>query len=68
MRRDRVRVLKLRIIKLLDWFDDRIIGHRFYWLCHRIGTSDWWGDGWNETMTAADIEQLAKKHEADEDL
>ncbi len=17
----------------LDWFDDRVIGHRFYWLC-----------------------------------
>jgi len=21
----------------LDWFDDRIIGHRFYWLCKFIG-------------------------------
>lgn len=21
---------------VLDWFDDKIIGHRFYWLCEFV--------------------------------
>lgn len=39
--------MKLRLIKIADWIDDRIIGHRLYGkrggLCHIIGTSKWWG-------------------------
>lgn len=35
--------VKLAIIKALDWIDDRVIGHRVYWICHAIGTSSWWG-------------------------
>jgi len=23
-------------IKRLDWFDDRIIGHRIYWFCNFV--------------------------------
>jgi hypothetical protein len=42
--------MKLRLIKALDWFDDRILAHRAYTLvpgypgglCHFIATSSWW--------------------------
>lgn len=37
--------MKLQLIKLLDWLDDKIIGHRIPWLCDQIAWSPWWDDG-----------------------
>lgn len=36
--------MRLKIILLLDWIDDSIIGHRIRPLCHVIARSSWWGD------------------------
>lgn len=33
--------LRYAAIRALDWIDDRL-GHRWYWLCHRINMSPWW--------------------------
>lgn len=60
--------MKLRIIKLLDWIDDRIIGHRFHWLCEYIAEHDWWdfnpeiGNGTNfrPAQTFEELEALLK--------
>lgn len=40
---------KLAVIQFLDWLDDRILGHRWYWLCGKVALSSWWGpDHWVE--------------------
>lgn len=45
----KVMTLKHRIILMLDWIDDRIIGHRFYFICQWIGCHPWWpADNWKE--------------------
>lgn len=36
--------MKKFIIHLLDMFDDRIVGHRWHWLCNYISFSSWWGE------------------------
>jgi len=36
--------MKLWIIHLLDWIDENILFHRFYWVCQKIGLSKWWGE------------------------
>jgi len=36
--------MKLYLIKILDWIDDKILGHRFYWICDKIASSNWWDD------------------------
>jgi len=35
--------VKLRIIRAVDWIDDKILRHRIYWLCEKICMSSWWG-------------------------
>lgn len=30
------------IIHVLDWVDDVILRHSWYWLCNRIAKSEWW--------------------------
>lgn len=42
-----MKLLKLVVIILLDLFDDRILHHRFYWLCQWIGNHPTWWDGYN---------------------
>lgn len=39
--------MKLMIIKVLDWFDVKVLNHRFYWVCCKIGLSSWWGNNDN---------------------
>lgn len=34
--------MKLRLIRLADWFDVHILGHRFHSICTLIGNSKWW--------------------------
>jgi hypothetical protein len=36
--------LKLRLIHFLDFLDDRVLDHRFPWLCDRLAMCSWWGD------------------------
>jgi hypothetical protein len=43
--------IKRLLITCADWFDDKILQHRFHWLCWRIGMSPWWGD----TNNAVDL-------------
>lgn len=40
-------ILRWRLIQLIDLFDDRLIGHRFYSLCTFCGESDWWEAGFH---------------------
>lgn len=49
--------LKYRLIKLADWIDEHIIGHRFYWLCQLIGLSSWWGENVIDYSQIAEIKQ-----------
>ncbi len=37
-----MKTLKFATIKFLDWIDDKILGHRLYWVCRFVGTSNWW--------------------------
>lgn len=36
--------LKYVLIRIADWLDDRVLNHPSYWLCQKIGLSDWWGN------------------------
>lgn len=36
--------MKLWLIHLFDWFDDRILRHSIYWVCQKIELSSWWGE------------------------
>ena len=36
--------MKLHIIKFLDYIDDKIFQHRWYWLCELIASSTWWDE------------------------
>jgi hypothetical protein len=38
--------LRWRLVQLVDLFDDRVIGHRFYRLCQWCGESSWWEAGY----------------------
>jgi hypothetical protein len=33
---------KKTCIRLLDFVDDKLLKHRWYWLCDKIANSDWW--------------------------
>lgn len=39
-------LVKLTAVLWLDWFDDNIAKHRFYWFCQLVGQLEWW-DGTN---------------------
>lgn len=39
-------ILKWRLVKLVDLFDDRVLGHRFYNVCQWCGGSSWWEAGY----------------------
>jgi hypothetical protein len=34
--------LKFRLIQVFDFIDDRIIRHRYYSICRKVGFSRWW--------------------------
>ena len=36
------RCIKRLVIWSLDAFDNYILRHRSYWVCHKIATSTWW--------------------------
>lgn len=45
--------MKLRLIKLIDWFDANILQHCFYpWLCGWLAEHPWWGP--NEELVDID--------------
>lgn len=35
--------MRLRLIKILDWIDDRVIRHRFHAICRWVADHPWWG-------------------------
>lgn len=37
--------LKSKIGHALDWFDDRVLNHRLYWVCQWLGRLEWYGEG-----------------------
>lgn len=51
--------MKLKLIKLLDWFDDKILDHRFYWICDKISKSTWWGEKVDIELTDNEFMMLA---------
>lgn len=40
-----VYLLRVALADLMDWIDDRLVGHRFHWLCclivQRLYPGDW---------------------------
>lgn len=36
--------MRLCLIRLADWFDARVLGHRAHWVCCAIAESKWWGE------------------------
>lgn len=36
--------MKLRVVRMLDWIDVHILGHRFYRYCVWVSHLTWWGD------------------------
>ena len=51
--------MKLLLIKILDWIDEKIIGHRSYWLCNKIANSEWWGEEVDVEFTNEEFIELA---------
>jgi hypothetical protein len=47
--------LKLILIRLADWLDDRILQHSFPRICQWVGLSDWWG------YDNSDLREMAKR-------
>lgn len=58
--------MKLFLIKLIDWFDDTILSHRWYCLCNWIAHSKWWGEEVTIELTNEEFIILASMaHEQD---
>lgn len=36
--------MKLFLIHIAEYFDVYVLRHRIYWVCQRVGLSEWWGD------------------------
>lgn len=52
--------MKLQLIKLFDWIDDKILRHRFYFICKKIESSKWWGETIEIELTDKYFLKLAK--------
>lgn len=58
--------MKLKLIKFIDWVDDTILHHRFYWICNIISNSSWWGELVEIQLSEQDFIRLATiAHERD---
>lgn len=53
--------MKLLLISFLDWIDDKILDHRFYWLCTFIAHSKWWGEKVEIELTNEEFIKLAEE-------